>query len=47
LRKTASRRTILEHNITQTTGSAGESVAGAVVFTVPALIFLGYPLDVG
>ena len=28
-------------------GSAGESVAAAVVFTVPALIFLGYPLQVG
>src|SRR5574338_51415 len=32
--------TILEHNIVQTIGSAGESVAGGVVFTVPALIFL-------
>src|SRR5512146_2646837 len=30
--------TILENNIVQTTGSAGESVAAAVVFTVPALI---------
>ena len=40
-------RAILEHNITQTVGSAGESVAAAVVFTVPALIFLGYPLQVG
>jgi putative OPT family oligopeptide transporter len=32
--------TILENNITQTIGSAGESLAGGVVFTVPALIFL-------
>src|SRR5437868_3117068 len=40
-------RAILEHNITQTVGSAGESVAAALVFTVPALIFLGYPLRVG
>jgi putative OPT family oligopeptide transporter len=32
--------TILENNIVQTIGSAGESVAGGVVFTVPALIFL-------
>jgi len=40
-------RAVLEHNIVQTTGSAGESVAAAVVFTVPALIFLGYPLQVG
>ncbi len=31
----------------QTTGSAGESVAAAVVFSVPALIFLGWPLEVG
>jgi putative OPT family oligopeptide transporter len=40
-------RAILEHNIVQTAGSAGESVAAAVVFTVPALIFLGWPLEVG
>src|SRR2546427_11580671 len=32
--------TILENNIVQTIGSAGESVAGGVVFTIPALIFL-------
>ena len=32
--------TILENNIVQTIGSAGESVAAGVVFTVPALIFL-------
>ena len=32
--------TILENNIVQTIGSAGESLAGGVVFTVPALIFL-------
>ncbi len=47
LKRRAGRRAILEHNITQTVGSAGESVAAAVVFTVPALIFLGYPLKVG
>src|SRR5205823_3215248 len=29
-------------NIVQTTGSAGESVAGGVIFTIPALIFLGF-----
>jgi len=40
-------RAILEHNIVQTTGSAGESVAAAVVFSVPALLFLGWPLEVG
>src|SRR5882762_7672246 len=32
--------TILENNIVQTIGSAGESIAGGVVFTIPALIFL-------
>ena len=38
--------TILENNIVQTIGSAGESIAAGVVFTVPALIFLGFDLDV-
>ena len=47
IRKRKGQRAILEHNIVQTTGSAGESVAAAVVFSVPALIFLGYPLKVG
>jgi putative OPT family oligopeptide transporter len=37
--------TILENNIVQTTGSAGESIAGGVIFTLPALIFLGFPLE--
>lgn len=37
--------TILENNIVQTTGSAGESIAGGVTFTFPALIFMGYPLE--
>jgi putative OPT family oligopeptide transporter len=39
------KSTILENNIVQTTGSAGESIAAGVVFTLPALIFLGYTLD--
>jgi putative OPT family oligopeptide transporter len=39
------RSTILENNIVQTTGSAGESVAAGVIFTIPALIFLGYSLN--
>ena len=34
------KATILENNIVQTIGSAGESVAAGVVFTIPALIFL-------
>jgi putative OPT family oligopeptide transporter len=32
--------TILENNIVQTIGSAGESIAAGVVFTIPALTFL-------
>ena len=32
--------TILENNMVQTIGSAGESVAAGVVFTMPALLFL-------
>src|SRR5213595_2694891 len=34
------RTTILENNIIQTTGSAGESIAAGVVFTLPAFLFL-------
>lgn len=34
------KSTILENNIVQTIGSAGESVAAGVVFTIPAFIFL-------
>jgi len=40
LLKRFSHSTILENNIVQTTGSAGESIAAGVAFTVPALIFL-------
>src|SRR5262245_41213539 len=39
------RASILENNIVQTIGSAGESVAGGVIFTLPALIFLGFQLE--
>lgn len=35
--------TILENNIIQTTGSAGESIAAGVVFTIPAFLFLSDP----
>lgn len=38
--KKIGKATILENNIVQTIGSAGESVAAGVVFTVPALLFL-------
>lgn len=34
------KATILENNMVQTIGSAGESVAAGVVFTIPALLFL-------
>jgi putative OPT family oligopeptide transporter len=34
------RGTILENNIVQTIGSAGESIAAGVAFTIPALLFL-------
>src|ERR1700704_147019 len=32
--------TILENNIIQTAGSAGESIAAGVVFTLPGFLFL-------
>ncbi len=38
--------TILENNIVQTTGSAGESIAFGVGVTMPALMILGYEMDV-
>ena len=34
------KTSILENNIIQTTGSAGESIASGVVFTLPAFLFL-------
>jgi len=37
------KTTILENNIIQTTGSAGESIAAGVVFTLPGFLFLGSP----
>ncbi len=39
--------TILENNMVQTTGSAGESIAAGIVFTVPAILLMGYDLSVG
>src|SRR2546422_7980967 len=38
--KKIGKSTILENNIVQTIGSAGESVAAGVGFTVPAPLFL-------
>lgn len=37
------RTTILENNIIQTTGSAGESIAAGVAFTLPGFLFLSSP----
>lgn len=45
--RTLGRSTILENNIVQTTGSAGESIAAGVVFTLPAILLMGYDLTVG
>ncbi len=38
--------TILEHNIVQTAGSAGESIAFGVGVTMPAILILGFDLEV-
>ncbi|HVG34078.1 MAG TPA: oligopeptide transporter, OPT family [Pyrinomonadaceae bacterium] len=40
------RASILENNIAQTTGSAGESIAAGIAFTIPALLVLGYDLEI-
>jgi OPT family oligopeptide transporter len=37
------KTTILENNIIQTTGSAGESIAAGVSFTLPGFLFLSSP----
>jgi putative OPT family oligopeptide transporter len=42
----ARQSTILENNIVQTVGSAGESIAFGVGVTMPALMILGYEMDV-
>lgn len=39
------KTTILENNIIQTTGSAGESIAAGVVFTLPGFLFLSAGSD--
>src|SRR3989440_7110886 len=40
------RSTILENNIVQTTGSAADSVSAGVVFTIPAILLMGYDLEI-
>ena len=41
------KATILENNIVQTTGSAGESIAFGVGVTMPSLMLLGFEMDIG
>lgn len=41
----ARKTTILENNMVQTVGSAGESIAFGVGVTMPALMILGYEMD--
>ena len=38
--------TILEHNIVQTAGSAGESIAFGIGVTMPAILILGFDLEI-
>src|SRR5205807_9515669 len=40
------RANILENNIVQTTGSAGESIAFGVGVTMPALMLIGFDMDI-
>jgi putative OPT family oligopeptide transporter len=39
--------TILENNMAQTVGSAGESLAAGIVFTLPALLLMGHEMETG
>src|SRR5271169_1060711 len=41
------KASILENNIVQTAGSAGESIAAGVAFTLPSLLLMGYELEAG
>jgi OPT family oligopeptide transporter len=40
------RRSILENNIVQTAGSAGESIAFGIGVTMPAILILGFDLEI-
>jgi len=44
--KKLGKSSILENNIVQTIGSAGESIGAGVVFTMPGFILLGFPLEI-
>ncbi|HWM92688.1 MAG TPA: OPT/YSL family transporter, partial [Thermoanaerobaculia bacterium] len=43
--KRIGKSTILENNIVQTTGSAGESIAAGVAFTLPSLLLMGFDME--
>src|SRR4028119_1615748 len=43
----ARNATILENNVVQTAGSAGESIAFGVGVTMPAILILGFDLEIG
>ncbi len=43
--KALGRTSTLENNIVQTTGSAGESIAAGIAFTLPSLLLMGFDLD--
>jgi putative OPT family oligopeptide transporter len=45
LSRVTRQATILENTVVQTTGSAGESIAAGVAFTLPALVLLGFEMD--
>jgi len=45
MRKAKGERKILENNIAQTVGSAGESLAAGIIFTIPALYLWGQAPD--
>ncbi len=47
LRGLLRRGTVLENNIVQTVGSAGESIAAGVIFTIPALLLMGMSPSIG
>jgi putative OPT family oligopeptide transporter len=36
------KSTVLEHNLVQTSASSGEAVAGGIVYTIPALVVIGF-----
>ena len=44
-RRLGGQASILENTVVQTTGSAGESIAAGVAFTLPALVLLGFEMD--